>query len=257
MTFNVRRPVREPNRRAVDRWEYRQHAIRALLEAERPAILGAQEVLYPQALWIAGSLGDDYRRVGRGRNADGGGEGCPIFIDTSRLRIASWAQLALSDTPLVPGSRSWGNVIPRMAVTAELVDRATNAHFRVINVHFDHLSRRSRLWSAAMIADLVALDPLPVIVMGDVNTSVGTRPYERILSQGMSDAWLVADQRVSPRWGTFPNYRDPNLGGKRIDWILVSPGVHVELAGMNAARIDGVAPSDHLPFQTVVRVDAA
>jgi endonuclease/exonuclease/phosphatase family metal-dependent hydrolase len=257
LTINVRRNVAHGNPRSPDLWSYRRNALRRMLERERPAILGTQEALFPQAVWVSESLGPHHRRLGHGRDADGRGEGCPLFIDTRRLLVESWSQFALSDTPNVPGSRSWGNLVPRIAVTAELLDRATGERFRVINTHLDHLSRRARSRSADMLAELVAADPLPTLVMGDFNTSVGTEPYRRILGRGMRDSWNVAQRRLTDAWGTFPNYRAPRRDTKRIDWILASDGVEVREAAIDPSRIGGIAPTDHLPVHAVVRVAGA
>ena len=67
------------------------------------------------------------------------------------------------------------------------------------------------------------------------------------------DAWTAAGVRLTPPWGTFSNYRTPKTGTKRIDWILVSPGIEVREAAINASRFDGAAASDHEPVQVLVR----
>ena len=52
------------------------------------------------------ALGPAYARIGYGRNANRDGEACPVFYDTARVELLDWRQLALSNTPAVPGSRS-------------------------------------------------------------------------------------------------------------------------------------------------------
>lgn len=222
---------------------------------ERPAVLGTQEVLAGQARVLRKALGRRYRRLGHGRNADGGGEGCPLYIDQERLDVLEWRQSALSDTPDVPGSRSWGNMVPRVLVSAILRDRATDATLLAMNTHLDHLSRRSRVRSAEMIRELVRTYGLPSIVMGDLNSGKDTSPVRELLAGGhLVDAWTSADVRLTPEWGTFTNYRAPRTGRKRIDWVMVSPDMTVECIGLNSKRPRGVWPSDHVPVQCVVRV---
>jgi endonuclease/exonuclease/phosphatase family metal-dependent hydrolase len=243
------------NRASPDLWSRRKPAIRRLLATERPAILGVQEALFEQATFVSDSLGPTYRRIGRGRNADGKGEGCPVFFDSARLRLVQWRQLALSETPDEPGSRSWGNRIPRIVVTATFQDLATGATFRFFNSHFDHQSNRSRVQSSAMLASLVDASPLPAILTGDFNTSVGTLPYNQLLLDArLRDAWLASATRLTEAWGTFPNYRAPRLDRKRIDWILTTRDVAVTEVGINTARYGGVWASDHVPVSAVVRV---
>ena len=257
MTYNIRRRMRQNAPASPDLWSRRQPLIRQLLSRERPTLLGTQEALPDQALFISAVLGPHYRRIGYGRNADGTGEGCPLFYDSRRLRLESWRQIALSETPDVAGSRSWGNMIPRIAVVARFTDVKTGAPLRVINTHFDHLSRRARLHSAEQLAALATSSDEPVIVMGDTNTDIGTAPFEAIAGDAgpLVDAWAAAGIRLTPPWGTFSNYRAPKTDRKRIDWILVSPGIEVREAAINAARFDGAAASDHEPVQVLVRAD--
>jgi len=73
----------------------------------------------------------------------------------------------------------------------------------------------------------------------------------------LRDSWETARERLTPQWGTFSNYRRLRRGGKRIDLILVGHGVVVERTGINAARFDGAAASDHEPVQAVIRPPTA
>lgn len=253
MTFNIRRRMVSMSRPSPDGWSHRRPAIRRLLATEQPALLGVQEALFEQATFVAESLGPQYRRIGRGRNADRRGEGCPMFYDSTRLKLVDWRQHALSDTPDAAGSRSWGNFTPRIVVSASFSDRVTGVQFRAFNTHFDQFSRKARIRSAEFINNLVDASPLPAIVTGDFNTSVGTEPYSVITSDRLQDAWVTADKRLTDAWGTFPNYRAPQLDRKRIDWILASKTVLVTEAATNPTRYGGVAASDHLPVQAVVR----
>lgn len=255
MTFNIRRRVNNIMPNSPDAWSHRRPAIRRLLALEQPAIVGTQEALFAQARFIAQALGPSYRRVGRGRNANGRGEGTPIFYDSRRLSLVSWQQLALSDTPDVPGSRGWGNLTPRMVVSALFTDRVTGASFRHLNTHFDQFSRRARLRSAELLLQLAAASELPALITGDFNTSVGTEPYTRLTGgTNLVDTWFSAGERLTEDWGSFPNYRAPRIERKRIDWILATGGVNVEQAAINDSRFAGVAGSDHLPVQALVRL---
>lgn len=258
MSFNVRRRMAITGPRRADHWERRAPALAALLTAERPHVLGAQEVLPDQDRFIRAALGGEYRRIGRGRNANGQGEGCPVYFDSTRLELLNWTQEALSDTPALPGSRTWGNLIPRMLVRANFRDSATGIDFLAINTHFDHLSRRSRVTAASTIRALVASQSRPAVVTGDLNSGVDTAPLTTLFADGtLADTWGAARTRLTPEWGTFPNYREPRRDRKRIDWIAVSTGVDVDRIGINGTRPDGVWASDHLPVQAVLRFPGA
>ena len=260
MTFNIRRRMPRAGRRSPDRWENRAPALRQLLQAERPTVLGVQEALPDQTEFVAESLGSRYSWIGRGRDADGTGEACPVFFDTTKVRLLEWTQLALSDTPRVAGSRSWGNHVPRVVVWAVFEPANGGSQFRFLNTHFDHQSRRARVRSAELILRLVDSSQGPALVTGDFNTSVGTSPHQQLTIDGsLRDAWDTANTRLTKAWGTYPNYHPPKLDRKRIDWILANRWVDVRAVGINTARFDtglstDVAASDHLPVQAVVQL---
>ncbi|WP_165069743.1 endonuclease/exonuclease/phosphatase family protein [Marisediminicola senii] len=258
MTFNVRRPIQHLNPRHPDRWPLRQAPMRAVLEAEQPTILGIQEAVPEQADFVTRSLGPDYRAIGRGRAADGSGERCSIVYDGRRLELTSDHQYALSRTPDAAGSRSFGNLLPRILTIAHFTDRATGLPLLIANTHLDHLSGRSRLRSAVMIRDLVAAAGVPAVVMGDANSPAGSTPYDALGSGGvLRDAWTAAGRRLGDDVGTFSNYRAPKPGGKRIDWIFVSHQLEVESAGVLPTGSHGAAASDHEPVQALIRVRGA
>lgn len=257
MSFNIRRRMKVLKRLTVpgpDHWERRRPVMQRLLATEQPTILGSQEALPDQAGFIRHALGERYRSVGHGREANGRGEGCPVFYDRERVELLDWTQTALSDTPDVAGSTSWGNRIPRIIVNAAFRDRATGNEFRVLNTHFDHLSRISRLLSAEEILRLVAESTIPAVATGDFNLDVNSPAHEKLTGSGkLIDCWDESLERLTPAWGSFPDYRPPRLYRKRIDWILATPTVSVLRMGINVARFDGKWASDHAPVQAVLR----
>lgn len=252
MSYNLRRRFFRYLPGSPDRWSDREPLVAQLLRDERPALLGSQEAMHVQATAVARALGPDYRRIGFGRNPDQRGEGCPIFYDSTRLTLDEWKQVALSPTPDVPGSRGFGNHVPRLAVVADFTDRATNKPVRHINTHLDHISRASREKSMALILELVREARSAVVVTGDMNTGIATRLHRVALgSDELVESWWHADRRLSREWGTFSNYRPPSRG-RRIDWLLVTPDVTVTEIGINTRRFDGRAPSDHEAVQAVL-----
>ena len=256
MTWNIRRPLPPLFARSVDRWDRRAPLLAALLADERPTILGAQEVVAEQADVVRAALGESYRYVGRGRDADGGGEAGPIFYDSGRLDLVDWEQTALSDTPARAGSVGWGNLFPRVMVSATFSDRATSRRFLMVNTHLDPLSGRSRVRAARAIREHVAARSLPAVVTGDLNAGPGSAAVRELLSEGvLSDAWHRADARLSDEWGTYTGYRDPRVGGARIDWILVSSAFAVTRAAIDHRRHAGGWASDHLPVHAVLGLD--
>ena len=254
MTFNIRRRVPHLNRRSPDVWSRRREPLKRMLKSEQPTVLGLQEALPDQVAFVAASLGCGYRSIGYGRRADRSDEHCAVFYDSHRLELLDWDQRALSDTPGVPGSATWGNWFPRVAVCATFRDRVTGCELLIVNTHADHLSGKSRLRSAEAIRAYVRLSERPAVVMGDFNAAVGSKPHRELVGGGsLRDTWTAAQERVTEPWGTFPHYRRPRHGGKRIDWILASPSIEVLAAGINVTRYGGAWPSDHAAVHAVVR----
>lgn len=266
MSWNIRRKLPHLRRDHPDRWDRRAPLIRRVLRDERPHVLGVQEALPVQAESVLAALGDGYRRLGRGRGAEGAGEGCPLFYDSRRLEVRGWRQLALSEQPWQAGSRGYGSLSPRVAVVADLRDLETGAELTVVNTHLDPLSRRSRVRSAQQIRELVLASDRPVVVTGDFNAGIGSESH-RELADGVAlrDPWARSggstadDQATDPDGdlGTFANYRAPRAGRPRLDWILASPEVGIERIATAAEPIDGGWPSDHLAVHAVIRVPVA
>lgn len=254
MTFNIRRAADGMLHRRADRWSWRAPAVQQLLASERPTLIGLQEAL-PRAMpLVREALGPDHRAIGAGRAAGGRGEGTPIVYDSTRLVLHDGGQRALSDRPERAGSIGWGNLIPRILVWAEFIERGTGTRFLAINTHLDHLSASSRRRSALSIRRLVIERALPAVVMGDLNAGADS-PALRELQAGRAllDSWDAAERRAGPRWGTYPGYRRPRAGGRQLDWIMTTPDVRVRTVGANARTPGGRRPSDHLPVQAVLR----
>ena len=245
MTFNVLRA-----RAASAPWRRRRDRIRALLQRERPTLLGAQEVLPHQAALLRSALGGDYRLLGHGRDAGGAGEGCPLLYDATRLALIEGEQGALSRTPDVPGSLSWGSLFPRVFVRAAFLDRVTGERFTVVNTHLDVLSPLARRRAADAIVARVGDGA--VVVTGDFNARPASPPRRILEGAGLDDSWVIARAHVSPEWSTHVLGGRPRAGGNRIDAIHTR-GFDVARAGIEGRPTLGGWPSDHLPVQAVVR----
>jgi endonuclease/exonuclease/phosphatase family metal-dependent hydrolase len=255
MSYNIRRRMPSLYPVMADRWTHRRPLLRQLLEDEQPTLLGVQEALPEQANFVRHALGERYRSVGHGREKGGRGEGCPIFYDRERVRLLDFTQTALSGTPGVQGSTGWGNRTPRVIVDASFADIATGIRFQFVNTHFDNRSRMSRMRSAERLHDVVIASGLPTVVTGDFNVDGDSETHDILMERGeLVDTWSEADARITERWGTFLNYYPPQHDRKRIDWILVTPGVNVEKVGINTTRFERGWPSDHAAVQAVVRL---
>ncbi|BBC30215.1 Endonuclease [Streptomyces graminofaciens] len=249
MTFNLRFATTVDS---TPTWAVRRPVMRELLRRQRPHIIGTQEGLYQQLRMIEQDLGGHYDWIGTGRGGGSKDEFMAIFYDTRRLAPIEYDHFWLSDTPYTIASNTWGADWLRMVTWVRFADLADGEReFYVLNTHLDSVSQYARERAAELIGETIAgFDrALPVIVTGDFNAAAHDNPvYDLMLDAGLVDAWDEAGSR-SPAYGTYHGYKPLKPDGRRIDWILTTPGVKAHWAAMNTFSLDGMYPSDHLPVQ--------
>lgn len=251
MTYNLR----FANERDVHPWSQRRSLMIDMISTAEPAILGTQEGLRYQLDDITAGLPPWYAWVGQGRSVDRSDEFCAVFYDARLLEVLDVTQRWLSTTPEVPGSLSWG-ACPRILTAVSFRLRKTGDELLVINTHLDHMSVHARRFAADYLLNYVRTHARgrTTIVMGDFNTAARVSAVYRRLC----DTPLVDTFEVSLLPGvdgpTFNNYQSPPRVGHRIDWILVSPEVHVETSCVNTRAIDGQYASDHMPVEATIRL---
>ncbi|MFD2258055.1 endonuclease/exonuclease/phosphatase family protein [Luteolibacter algae] len=264
MTFNLRyENAEEVGRRA---WSERVVGIVGSIREQKPDILGIQEGLHGQVADLRISL-PDYAFSGVGRD-DGkrSGEYAGIFFNKDRFEKDDGrsGMVWLSDTPEVPGSKSWGNRIPRIATWVLLTDRSSGQRFWAINMHLDHKSQVSREKGVRLMARKLSemnSSRDPVVWMGDFN-AVENNQALRFLSGKSSEIEKVSDfpdlretfAALHPnesKRGTLHFWMsDPNRQWK-VDHIFVSK----EASVLEAKIVRSGEPylSDHFPVTARVR----
>ncbi|MDJ0321036.1 endonuclease/exonuclease/phosphatase family protein [Pseudarthrobacter sp. PS3-L1] len=257
MSFNIRfdNPAAGPGN--PDFWQDRIGPIRALLATEQPTIMGVQEALFHQLMAIEEALPEYFDFVGYGRDGGSEGEYSAIFFDDRRLDLLEWDQYWLSDNPELIGSATWGNTVTRIVTWGRFKDLSTGRQVLVVNTHFDHESENARIRSAQALLELEARHPgIPTILTGDFNSRAeASSAYSTLVRDGgVVDTWNAAARRLTPEYGTFPDYQEPVVDGGRIDWILATPDVAVLQAAINTSTTGGRYPSDHAPVQALVRL---
>jgi len=246
MTFNLRYGTAADGDNA---WPHRKETLVNAIKQSSPDIIGVQECLMFQAEYIANTL-PEYHWLGIGREADGGGEMAAVFYRKNLLNPVETDYFWLSETPGVPGSRSWDTACTRMATHVRFWHRKTGLFFDVLNTHLDHESEAARVNGCALILSRANGPPkdAPVIVMGDFNADAeNSAPWNACIEAGFADSWLAARQRVGPEI-THGGFHAPNPGQKsRIDWILVRGPIQVEQCETVVYHENGRYPSDHFP----------
>ena len=254
MSFNIRYGLADDGENS---WPHRRDLVAETIRVAAPDLLGTQEVLKFQADFLREHLpGYGFAGVGRD-DGEEKGEYTAVFYRLDRFERVDSGHLWLSETPTVPGSRSWDSSLPRMLIWIELRDRrGSRESFLFANTHFDHRGARARLESARIIRGwLEERRPArPVILTGDFNTPEGSDPYRVLVGPGgaLIDSHRAVHERRSEREGTFSAFSDRREGA-RIDWILHSPAFATLNAFINHTRENGRNPSDHFPVEAVLR----
>jgi endonuclease/exonuclease/phosphatase family metal-dependent hydrolase len=258
MTFNIRYGTANDG---DNHWTRRREFLFDVVREQSADLIGLQEALASQIDEIVAAV-PGYAVVGVGRD-DGraAGEFSAILFRTSRLRVAESGTFWFSDTPAVPGSRSWGNSITRIATWARFIDRDGRGFWH-FNLHLDHQSQPSRVRSTELLARRLAdrAPPAePVIVTGDFNVGEDNPAIHHLVgAPGGPKGTLVDTFRVLHRdaqdVGTFNGFKFGSTTGSKIDYVLVQPETDVQSAAIVRTSRDGRYPSDHFPVTATVRL---
>lgn len=243
MSYNVRYGTADDG---PDAWDLRRDLLVRTIAKHAPAILGTQECLDFQADYLVEHL-PGYAWIGLGREADGGGEMTAVLYNKARLLPIESGHFWLSETPELPGSKSWDSSLPRIATWVKFFDRASARGFYYYNTHFDHRGEVARAESARMLLGPVKRHE-PAILTGDFNAAGGsTEPWKVLTEGGLIDLWDQAGEQrgVANTWNGFA--APVPTQARRIDWILATPGVSALSCEIDAFCEGERFPSDHMP----------
>jgi endonuclease/exonuclease/phosphatase family metal-dependent hydrolase len=258
MSFNIRYGTANDGE---NHWTKRRDLLFDVLREQDADLIGLQEALASQIDEIIAAV-PGYAVVGVGRDdARAAGEFSAILFRTRRFRVAESGTFWFSDTPAVPGSRSWGNSITRISTWARFIDRDSRAFWH-FNLHLDHQSQPSRVRSTELLARRIAERSSlsePVVVTGDFNVGEDNPALHTLVGPpGGSPGAFVDSFRVrhpdAQEVGTFTGFKPGNTTGAKIDYVLVQPGTAVLEAAIVRTSRDGRYPSDHFPVVATVRV---
>jgi len=237
---------------------HRAPLVRAALD--HVDVLGTQEGTVAHLAALTDGTG--FAAVGRSRDGGATGEHTAVLYRTRRLRLRGSGDFWLSPTPDVP-STGWDATYRRICTWVRLEDRRTGAVLVLLNAHLDHEGARARVHAARLLLDRAAVvaGPDPVVVTGDLNAAPGSEPVRVLLDGGLVDSRAASRTPPTGPATTFTPLADPDRPdrrvpgtGRRIDYVLVGPGVVVEEHAVLDARPGGHHPSDHDPVVATVRL---
>ncbi|CAG0922880.1 unnamed protein product [Notodromas monacha] len=241
MTFNLRASYLEDG---LNDWEQRKNLVVKMLRKYEPNVIGTQEATREQLQFLRAEL-PHYRAVGEFRDDSENAESVAVFFDRKLLELVKHEDFWLSETPEIPGSKSWDSSLPRMCTWVKLRHLVSGEEFSLFNTHLDHVSRQAQIKGASLIARRMqeqifsseASSATNMYFTGDLNSVRKELPWQILTGSGvlsnhrhsstclqLEDAWKTATKKFNQVDETFHGFlgsRDSgNDGSGHIDYIL-------------------------------------
>lgn len=236
MSFNIRYGTAKDGE---NEWSARKAMLFDLVREQKADLVGLQEALDFQIGEIVAAA-PGYGVVGVGRD-DGlrKGEYSAILFRADRFHVADSGTFWFSDTPEVPGSKSWGNNITRLCTWARFVDRDGRGFYH-FNVHLDHESQPSRERSALLLRLRIAARAVvtePVVVTGDFNVGETNPALATLVKRAPH-----GDRKGGDRHGS--ESRAGRAAGRQLPRPAPGPagGRHLQRLGQDPPRQDRLRP---------------
>ena len=234
-------------------WKNRRDFCLETMLSRQPDIICVQECHNDQFTDLQAGLGSGWSAYWVMSFPDGFYPENAIFYRKDFARIVNCGGYWLSETPHIPGSRSWGSECVRLANYA--VFDTPEGRIRVVNTHLDHASQTAREKQADMLnADAAAWPAdLPQILTGDLNCDFSNPAVQRLLGGGWHDthaeATGICDERftfhgfLGEHWQGDP---DPGpCGNGKMDWILARGPIRTLSSEIIKDHAGDLYPSDH------------
>jgi endonuclease/exonuclease/phosphatase family metal-dependent hydrolase len=247
MSYNIRMDTKADG---VNQWGNRIEKVTDLIKKNNPDLFGVQEALHNQMMDLQNNL-PDYQFVGVGRD-DGKekGEYSAIFYKKDKFEVLKQNTFWLSETPTIPGSKSWDAAITRVVTFAVVKEKSSGKSFIYANTHFDHIGKEARKNSANTIKHLL-LDfmkdykEIPVLVSGDFNSEPTAEPYLNMING--KELQLTDARPGTDVTGTFCGFEVGKIECRTIDYIFHSPQWKASNYKVIQENDGKYYPSDHLP----------
>jgi endonuclease/exonuclease/phosphatase family metal-dependent hydrolase len=259
-TYNIRRLSDEKSPQHL--WDNRKPLLFDMIHAINPDIIGFQEVVKEQFDELKDEM-PEYESFGKPRSTAVKGfiqkkvmqhpkakdEHNPLFYNTERMALVNSGDFSIN-----PRGRLMRAYLPRICTWGLFQDKETGKQLYVYNAHLDyssHIIRRKQIDKICKHVKRHTQDK-PVVFMGDLNTRLGGKNKQRILtSAGFVHAKLLAQTVLGPT-ETRTGWNNGEL--KTIDHIFIkAPRSVVPLYEVVASQ-PGVFPSDHRPVFTDIQL---
>lgn len=243
----------------VNSWSQRKKICLEILVSQQAHILCFQEVEYDQMQDLQQAF-PDFSMYGIPQTSSSRSFANVVLCERERFELISCNGFWLSETPHIPGSKSWNSYSIRSTTCLRLVDATTNKEFHLINTHLDHISQTAREQQARLLnenSEAFAKD-FPQILTGDMNADGRNRTITYLKQHGWRDTYERIHGPEEPG-ATFHCFAGPAYKEKlkasgydwwpldtgKIDWIFTKGPVNVRDAHIIKDSVNGYYPSDH------------
>lgn len=250
MSFNIRVGVDGGDKD----WNNRKQTVANTITQENPDFMGVQESLPNQTADLDALL-SDYHQFGRGREANGGGEGSQIFYKSAdwELDPNNNGTFQLSPTPEEWGSNGWGFGWVRICTWGRFTHKQSGKSMYVFNTHYP-LNGEHRTKCSELIAQRIASRAYPnepVVLTGDFNADEGEYCMRYLKGDesgpiDMDDTYRVLYPNDN-QTGTYSGWGGGPIGGAKIDYVLAMGYTQVTSAKILYPN-SGQIVSDHFPI---------
>jgi len=259
MSFNIRRGTARDGK---NHWIFRRNRVSELLNHYRPDVLGLQEALNFQVTEIRTML-PGYEMIGSGSLGGGKGLFNAIFYDAERFFLSEEGTFWFSDNPDIPGSKGWGNILPRTCTWVRLIEKDSEQAFYFYNVHLDHISWQSRKNSVVFLTRFIHTRSFPdsFVLTGDFNAREKSASIQYL--KGKIPLRIKRTESVSNPEPLMDTFRVRYPSGRRVatfhgfrsyffrfkfDYIFVPSYARVQDAIIIQPQWKKCYPSDHFPL---------
>lgn len=244
MSCNVRYSAAQD---AENAWPHRREFAAEVILSRTPDVICFQEMSREQFLFFRSRL-SEYASYAMVDVPTGQSPQNAIFWLRERFSLVSSGGYWLSETPHVPGTKSWDSSNIRLANWVRLAINGSGLEFRVVGTHLDHRGQTAREQQARLINEDAAAFPelYPQALLGDMNAP-GTNPaIQSFLRAGWVDTYAEIHGPDDPG-NTYHGFEGPALVRQegKIDWIFCRGRLRIVGADIVRDARDGRYPSDH------------
>ena len=191
MSFNLRSA--DSNDPGENSWTSRRPAVKAMLAAQNPLIMGCQECDPIQRINI---IEDDprYAAIGVDLNGPGDCEECAVFYLKDSIEVLTHATFYLSNTPDVP-SRLNGTSNYRVCTWGKMKMKKGGQEFYFFNTHLEYSAAQLRQPEMDIILGKIkeiVTEEAPMVLLGDFNCDEDDAIYNGIKNYGFQSCRIKA-----------------------------------------------------------------